>query len=182
MVSFASSRSWDSIAKRAAGLTSREPAALRRSESSRSTIRVATTAGSGSDWCPSDGASAECHAPSAVVAALHQNRIGGGAVWLRFELPATEHGEAKITRGLLADFGRGAERRGRGWRILPTAEQRRRQRQDTQDPDPSDVHALCPLCTPQRRRPAPPVCTLARTRLQGNAGMSAQNLAIPHSA
>src|SRR5690242_368372 len=149
MVSFASSRSWDSIAKRAAGLTSREPAALRRSESSRSTIRVATTAGSGSDWCPSDGASAECHAPSAVgpaaqvhgavVAPLHQNRIGGGAVWLRFELPATEHGEAKITRGLLADFGRGAERRGRGWRILPTAEQRRRQRQDTQDPDPSDV-------------------------------------------
>src|SRR5205823_14789081 len=115
MVSSASSRSWGSIAKPAAGPISREPAARRRSESSRSTTRVATTAGSGSDWRPSDGALAERHAPSAVglaaqvhgavVAPLHQNRIGGGAIRLRFELATTEHDEAQIARRSLAGFG-----------------------------------------------------------------------------
>src|SRR5438876_8414140 len=131
MVSFASSRSSGSTVKPAAGLTSREPAARRRSESSRSTIRVATTAGSGSGWRPSDGALAERHAATAVgtaaqvhgavVAPLHQNRIGSGAVWLRFELVSTEHDEAQIARRLLAGFGRGAEGRGRRSRILRAA-------------------------------------------------------------
>src|SRR5438067_10025446 len=165
MVSSASSRSWGSIAKPAAGPISREPAARRRSESSRSTTRVATTAGSGSDWRPSDGALAERHAPSAVglaaqvhgavVAPLHQNRIAGRTVWLRLEFPTTEHGKTQIARCLLTRFGRGTEGRGRRWRILRATEQRRRQRKDTQYPDPSDVHVLCPLCTSQRRRPCP---------------------------